>query len=202
MAKIKSVIFDWGGVLIDDPAPGLMQYCTDALGVSKEEYIKAHSKFAGDFTEGLISEKTFWSKVCGQLNRPLPSVTSLWDDAFRAIYRPRADMFSMVSSLHKAGYKTALLSNTEVQLMQFFHELKYDMFDVLVFSCAEGTKKPERKIYEITIDRLNSRPEQTIFIDDKQEFITAAKQIGLNTILFKDIEQVKKELVRFGIQTV
>ena len=49
METIKSVIFDWGGVLIDDPAPGLMQYCADALKVSKEDYIKAHSKFEADF---------------------------------------------------------------------------------------------------------------------------------------------------------
>jgi putative hydrolase of the HAD superfamily len=202
MVKIKAVIFDWGGVLIDDPLPGLMQYCADALGASCEEYIKAHSKFTDDFTKGLISEKTFWSKVCGELGKPLSKTQSLWGNAFRAVYSPRKDMFSMVSSLHKAGYKTALLSNTEVSSVQFFHELKYDMFDVLVFSCAEGAIKPERKIYEISIERLGSTPEQTIFIDDKQESINAAKQIGINTILFKNIEQVKNKLAQFGIRTV
>jgi len=202
MAEIKAVIFDWGGVLIDDPAQGLMQYCADKLSVSKEDYIKAHNRFAQDFQKGLISEENFWAKVCRELGKPTPGITSLWSSAFRSVYSPRTEVFSVVSLLHNNGYRTALLSNTEVPTMQFFHELQYDMFDVLIFSCAEGTIKPERKIYEITIERLGSMPEQSIFIDDKQEFINAAKQIRINTILFKNIEQVKNELAHFGIRTI
>ena len=63
METIKSVIFDWGGVLIDDPVPGLMQYCAKTLKVSKEDYIKAHSKFEADFQKGLICEDTFLSLI-------------------------------------------------------------------------------------------------------------------------------------------
>lgn len=199
MAEIKAIIFDWGGVLADDPAPGLMQYCADKLSVSKEDYIKAHKKFAQDFQKGLISEENFWPKVCKELNKPIPKVKSLWGDAFRSVCSPKADVFAMVSTLRHSGYHTALLSNTEVPAMQFFHEQKYDMFDVLVFSCAEGTVKPERKIYEITVQRLGTIPEQTIFIDDRQDFVDGAKQAGLNTILFQNIEHFKKELARFGI---
>lgn len=105
----------------------------------------------------------------------------------------------MACLLHNQGYRTALLSNTEVPAMQFFFQLQYDMFDVAVFSCAEGAQKPEGKIYEITLHRLGSAPEQTVFIDDKPEHINGAKQRGLNTILFKDIKQVKKQLARFGV---
>jgi putative hydrolase of the HAD superfamily len=202
MSEIKAIIFDWGGVLADDPAPGLMQYCADKLSVSKEDYTKAHNRFAKDFQKGLISEENFWAKVCRALDKPTPRVTSLWSSAFRSVYSPRTDVFFVAWLLHNKGYRTALLSNTEVPTMRFFHELKYDMFDVLVFSCAEGTMKPGRKIYEITLERLGTTPEQTIFIDDKQEFINAAKQIKINTILFKDIEQVKNKLAQFSIQTV
>jgi epoxide hydrolase-like predicted phosphatase len=201
MAEIKAVIFDWGGVLIDDPAPGLMRYCSAALGVSRERYIEAHKKFAEDFTKGLISEDAFWARVCRELGKPTPEITSLWSSAFRSVYSPRTDVFFVVRSLHNNGYRTSLLSNTEVPTMRFFHELQYNMFDVLVFSCAEGIMKPERRIYEVTVERLGSTPEQTIFIDDKLEFINAAKQIRINTILFKEIEQVKNELTQFGIRT-
>jgi epoxide hydrolase-like predicted phosphatase len=199
MTGIKAVIFDWGGVLIDNPAPGLMRYFADKLSVSKEKYIKAHSRFAKDFEKGLISEENFWAAVCKVLGKPTPNVASLWSSAFRSVYSPRADVFSVVSMLHDNGYRTSLLSNTEAPSMRFFLEQQYDMFDVLVFSCAEKTRKPEKKIYEITIERLGSKPEQTVFIDDKQEFIQAAEQMKMNTILFKDIEQVKMELVRHGV---
>ncbi len=200
MERIESVIFDWGGVLIDDPAPSLMQYCAQALAVSKEDFIKAHSKFAADFEKNLINEDTFWERICGELGVSKPKVNSLWADAFEAAYVPREDMFSLAERLRKNGYKTALLSNTEAAAMQYFYQLQYDMFDVLVFSCAEGTRKPEKKIYELTIQKLGSRPGQSVFIDDKPEYINGAKEAGLNTILFENINQLKNTLVELGVE--
>jgi len=200
MKTIKSVIFDWGGVLIDDPAPGLMQYCTKALRVTKEDYIKAHDKFADDFQKGLIREDNFWEKVCSELNVPKPKVRSLWAEAFKAVYVPRNYMFSMASWLRKNGYRTAVLSNTEVPAMEFFHRQRYNMFDVPVFSCVEGVKKPDRKIYEITLKKLGPGPEQSVFIDDKAEYINGAKEVGIKTVLFRNIDQIKDELNRLGVK--
>ncbi len=200
MERIESVIFDWGGVVIDDPVPGLMQYCAQALAVSKEDYIKAHSKFAGDFEKNLINEDTFWERICGELGVSKPKVNSLWADAFEAVYVPKEDMFSLAARLRKNGYKTALLSNTEAVAMQYFYQLQYDMFDVLVFSCAEGTRKPEKKIYELTIQKLGSQPGQSVFIDDKPEYINGAKEAGLNTILFENINQLKNALAKLGVE--
>ena len=200
MEVIESVIFDWGGVLIEDPAPGIVKYCSESLGVSKECYIKMYDKFGGDFQEGVISEEEFWERMCGELGVSKPDVPSLWADAFKAAYVPREEMFSLAAELGKKGYKTAFLSNTEKPAMQYFHQFGYNMFDVLVFSCVEGTSKPERRIYELTVQRLGSEPGQSVFIDDKPEYINGAKQAGLNTILFESTSQVKNELARFGVE--
>ncbi len=200
MKTIKSVIFDWGGVLIDDPNPGLMQYCAKALRVSSETYIETHSKFADDFQKGAIHEDEFWGKVCSELNAPKPDIPSLWAEAFEAAYVPRNGTFSIASSLQENGYRTAVLSNTEVPAMQYFHQQKYDMFDVLVFSCAEGIQKPDRKIYELTLEKLGSQPRQSVFIDDNPEYINGAKAVGINTILFQNTDQVKDELNRLGVK--
>lgn len=199
MERIKAVIFDWGGVLIDDPRPGLMLYCAKALGVSEADYTRAHNKFSEEFQKGLISENVFWAGVCAELKTSRPKAPSLWSDAFRSVYLPRKEMFSLASKLHKNGYKTAVLSNTEAPAMQFFYQLRYNMFDVVVFSCVERTKKPEREIYELTIQRLKTRPRQAVFIDDRPEYINGAKEVGLNTIVFKSGEQVKDELARFSV---
>ncbi len=200
MEGIESIIFDWGGVLIDDPEPGLMQYCADAFGVSKEDYIKIHWKFAGDFQKGNVTEDAFWACICNELNVPKPSATSLWTRAFQTVYSPNKDMFALVCCLQKNSYKTALLSNAEIPTMQYFHQQRYDMFDVLVFSCAEGIKKPERKIYELTLEKLGSKPSRSVFIDDRPNCINGAKEVGLNTILFKSAEQVKTELSRLSVK--
>ncbi len=200
MAKIKAVIFDWGGVLIDDPEPGLMQYCADALGVSKEKYIETHKKFWAEFQTGSITEEVFWGRVCGELGAAAPKGFSLWGRAFAAIYRPKEEMFALARSLKKNGYKTALLSNAEVATMEYFHRQGYDMFDVLIFSCAEGTKKPEGEIYELTLERLGTKANESVFIDDRLRCIEGAKAGGLNTILFGSAEQVKKELSRLRVK--
>ena len=149
-----------------------------------------------DFQKGSIAENAFWERVCAELNAPTPTASSLWADGFKAAYAPRQDMFSLAARLHQQGCKTAVLSNTEAPAMQHFLDLRYDMFDVLVFSCVEGVRKPERRIYEIAVERLATPPDRIVFIDDDPKYTNAAKQAGLNTILFRSIGWLKKELAR------
>lgn len=200
MEGIESIIFDWGGVLIDDPGPALMQYCADALGVAKEDYIKAHRKFAADFQKSRITEDTFWACIRSELNVPKPNTASLWAQAFKTVYSPKKDMFALASCLQKNGYKIALLSNAEIPAIQYFYQQRYDMFDVLIFSCVEGIKKPERRIYELALEKLGAKPNQTVFIDDRPNCISGAKEMGLNTILFKSVDQVKTELSLLSVK--
>ena len=133
---IAAVLFDWGGVLIDNPASGLMAFCAEALGVSVEDYVTAHDRHAAPFQKGRISEAAFWQRVCKDLGRPEPEAPSLWGEAFAAVYAPRRDVFALARRLQSQGIRTALLSNTEAAAMQFFLEQQYDMFDALTFSCA------------------------------------------------------------------
>ncbi len=196
---IKAVLFDWGGVLIDNPAPGLMDYCARALGVSVEDYVRVHNAHGEAFQKGLIAEVVFWQRVCGDLDRPLPQRSSLWGDAFRAVYRPRAEVFALVRRLHERGIRTSLLSNTEVPAMEFFLELGYDVFDALTFSCAEGVFKPQREIYEVAARKLRTPPARCMLIDDRLDFVEGARNVGMKGIVYRDLKQVNKELVAFGV---
>ena len=200
MEKIESIIFDWGGVLIDDPRPGLLQYCSEAFSVPLKVYTPVHDLFLDKFHKGKISEEGFWRQVSRKLGRPMPKARSLWYEAFGSAYVPKQRMFRLVSSLHSNGYKTALLSNTELPAVDFFHEQGYDMFDVLVFSCLEGMMKPGRRIYEITLEKLGLKAGQAVFIDDRQDYIRGAQEVGLKTVLFRSIDQVKNMLVELGVE--
>ena len=199
MEKIESVIFDWGGVLIDDPRPGLLRYCCEAFGIPLEDYTPVHDLFLDEFHKGMISEERFWRLIANKLGKPMPSERPQWYDAFRSAYVPKKQMYQLACSLHDKGYKTALLSNTELPAVRFFHEQDYNMFDLFVFSCIERVMKPERRIFEITLERLGSKAAQAVFIDDRQDYIRGAKSVGLNTILFESSEQVKNELIVLGV---
>jgi epoxide hydrolase-like predicted phosphatase len=194
---IKSVIFDWGGVLIDNPRAKMISYCANYLNVSEEEFKQVHYKYKPDFQKGNITEDEFWQYICADLNISKPTVTSLWGTAFRAAYVEKKEVFSLAVLLRKKHYKIGFLSNTERPGMDFFHEQQYNLFDVTVFSCAEGVKKPEKRIYEIALTRLGVHPRAVVFIDDTEENIVGARRVGLHTILFESVHQLRKELDEF-----
>jgi putative hydrolase of the HAD superfamily len=194
MGKIQAIIFDWGGVLIEDPAPGLVKYCAKALGVNEDKYRYAYRICMDDFQTGRVNEQQFWMNMTNQLNVPMPESKSLWGNAFASVYIPRPELFSWAAQLRKTGFKTAILSNTEKPSVDFFNKQNYDMFDVQVFSCLEGIRKPQMEIYKLTLNRLGVSSAQTLFIDDKPDYIAGAERVGINTILFKNIDQLKKNL--------
>ena len=198
--RIEAVLFDWGGVLIENPAGPLMVYCAGALDVSVEDYARVHSEQGDAFQRGRISEEAFWQRVCAGLGCPPPKSRSLWGEAFRAVYRPRDGVFALARQLHEGGRKTALLSNTEAPAMEFFLELRYEMFDAAMFSCAEGACKPEREIYEIAARKLGLTPGQCVLIDDRPDFIEGARNAGMNGIVYQRLAQVRQELLGFGVR--
>ena len=95
----------------------------------------------------------------------------------------------MLRALKMAGYKLYILSNwgkwhfEELQKHDEFREfLQY--FDGGIVSYQVGLKKPDRKIYEILIDKYNINPSSAVFYDDKPENIQSAKEVGLNAVVF------------------
>jgi putative hydrolase of the HAD superfamily len=194
MEKIKAVIFDWGGVLIEDPAPALHKYCANAFGVSVERYAAAFEKCINDFQTGTVTEQQFWVNMANHLNAAVPKVISLWSDAFATAYKPRPEMFALVSNLRKTGRKTAILSNTEMPVVKIIDKQICDYMDVTVLSCLEGIAKPGKEIYDLTLSRLDVTAQEAIFIDDKPENIEGAKRAGLKTIYFETMDKFKKEL--------
>lgn len=95
----------------------------------------------------------------------------------------------MLRSLKMAGYKLYILSNwgkwhfEELQKRNEFREfLQY--FDGGIVSYQVGLKKPDRKIYEILIEKYDIDPTSAVFYDDKPENIQAAKEVGLNAVVF------------------
>lgn len=182
MAKIKSVIFDWGGVLIKDPAPKIEFFCSNYLNVSRKQFTESQAKYLSLFQTGKITENMFWENICSDLKIDEVTIRSLWGDAFKFSYSPKKKMFDFAFKIRIQGIKTAILSNTELPARKHFKKLNYNQFDVEVFSCEVGMRKPDKNIFNFTLNKLNVSPPEAIFIDDKIEYTNVAKRLKINTI--------------------
>jgi len=198
---IKAIIFDWGGVLIDNPEEELIKYCANSLGVKSEILKNIFSQYESEFQKGLISENNLWKVICNELKIEQPTSKSLWKEAVTSVFKDKKEIYQLVQTLKKNGYKIGLLSNTEIPTREYFYDKGYEnFFDEKVFSCTEKTTKPEEKIYHIALNKLQVKPDDTIFIDDKPEHIKGAAQVGIHGIIFKNPNQLNKELARFQIR--
>ncbi|VVB60517.1 Haloacid dehalogenase-like hydrolase [uncultured archaeon] len=197
---IRAIAFDWGGVLIENPTKGLLKYCAKQLQMTEHSLSNAYRKYAESFQKGTISEQSLWEIISPEWKNHSPRIFSLWEKAFKNVYQENKEVFQFVSLLKQNGYLTGFLSNTEYPAMRFFQKQHYDMFDVTVFSCAEGTRKPEKKIYQILLTKLRVEPQETVFVDDRSEFIDGAETIGIHGILFQDLDQLRRDLSSLSVK--
>ena len=69
-----------------------------------------------------------------------------------------------------------------------------EIFDVVVDSAFVGVRKPEPRIYELTLERLGVDAGAALFIDDIEINCDAARELGLRTVWFRSTEQAIEEI--------
>ncbi len=204
---IKAIVFDWGGVLIESPCTKMYQYWAEELNIPLEEVKRIYMQHEVAMHKGTMTEEEFWTAVCKGLNILQKNILknvkneSFYANALRYAYKPFPEMFALVEILRKQNYKLGFLSNAEKPMEEVFQEKGLGkLFDVRVFSFEERTAKPEKRIYEILLQRLQQKAEEVVFIDDKQENVAGAQSVGMKGILFRSPEQVKDELKQMGVK--
>lgn len=196
---IQAVIFDLGGVFIDDPSADMVKYCANYLQVDPISLRNALNKYWDAWHKGSISEEELWQRVTTDLQIQYPSCDSLWLDSFKQARREKPEMFFLLKQIKRQGYTTALLSNTEIPLVSYYKQHPYEDIDRCFFSCEMGLSKPEQEIYEKVLQELACSPEAVIFIDDRKENVDAATSLGIPGILFRNCDDLKKQLLRYSI---
>jgi len=196
--NIDTIIFDLGGVLVD----------------WKPEYLY-RKVFSGDEKK----VKWFLSKVCTSAwnaeqdgGRTIEEgVTSKiaefpeHEDLIRLYYEQWHQMFSgpieenveLFKKLKASGnYKIYALTNWSAEKwdkgLELFPFFKF--FDGVVVSGQEKTRKPFPEIYKLTVDKYAINPVNTIFIDDNEENVIAARTLKINGIHYKSPQQLLNEL--------
>ena len=192
---IRNVIFDIGRVLIGfewwDYIRGLFdeetaQKVTDALW---------HTKYWWELDRAVLSEE----EILEMFYSAAPDVKEEIREAFDRIGEcmSRCDYaIPWIEDLKARGYKVYYLSNYSEHLMQ----ANPDVLDFLphvdggVFSCYVQLIKPDPEIYRTLMEKYDLQAEECVFIDDREDNVVAARQLGMQSIWFEDYAQAKEEL--------
>ncbi|MDQ3064981.1 MAG: HAD-IA family hydrolase [bacterium] len=182
---IKAIIFDCFGVVL-----------TDGL---RENY----EFFGGNFEKDLPFIVSIMHEAStGRIESSVPGMAKKLSIS-EAEWRKRNDdghhinyeLLGYIKELRE-NYQVAMLSNIGKGGVGRYFKAGFleKYFEVIVESGVIGYAKPEAQAYEITADRLGVRLDECVFTDDRPEYIDGATGVGMKTILYKNLEQFKKDL--------
>src|SRR5271168_4743007 len=111
------------------------------------------------------------------------------------------DMLDWQQQLSQAGILTAILSNIGDSVLENMkREFAWlSRFDVLVWSYQLRIAKPDSAIFHHVLKQLGTRPEETIFIDDKPINVEAATALGIRGLVFTTPAQLRADLIVQGL---
>lgn len=181
---IKKVIFDVGQVLVKFSPKNLF------LKILKNEeevdyFLKNICTWEWHIQQDLVYDT---SKVAEPMAKKYPE----YKEAIDAFYGRFLEMIkgtykenvNLALQLKKQGYSIYLLSNFPGdQFEKYRLQNSYiDMFDDRIISGDVGLAKPDKKIYELAVQKFSLIPEESLFIDDKIENTISAEKLGIKTI--------------------
>ncbi|MFH1505932.1 MAG: HAD family phosphatase [archaeon] len=190
---IKAIIWDWNGVLAQKDVPVATKIFAEKYGFDPLEIRRA-----------LLSEKETMetSPDFGDYFDKINKFGISKEETREALAKATTtEVFDFAKSLNGKGIKQYLLSD-QLRFRSDWWRKNCDLsfFDGIFFSNEIGFVKPNKEAYEFVLKDINLKPEECIFIDDKNCNLEPAKKLGFKTVLFINLENLKKELVQFSIK--
>ena len=193
--RLKTIIFDFGGVIIKTPNLRWVQRWRQALGCKQDPEISKmlsnpiESDLLRDVFLGKRSEDCIWTNLAEKWHLSSRLVNLIRQHAFAKFQVNKPLVRFMAEQKH--DYKIAILSNAGDQTRSVMEE-KYhlhELVDEIIISAEEGVIKPDPEIYQIAIDRLDAAPETTLFVDDMPENVEGAREFGMSAVQFVNTKQ-------------
>lgn len=198
--KIKNIVFDFGGVLIDWNPRYLYRKIFD--DDSEME------KFLSEICNGEWNEKQDGGRLFSEGIRELIAQHPDQSDKIAMFYDRWEEMIGgeikgtpeILYELKSLGYSLYGLTNWSGEMFPRVKD-KYSFFNELegiIVSGDEKLLKPDPAIFRVLIKRYGIQPEESLFIDDNPVNAEAGRKLGFNAIRFESAEQLRKELKEKG----
>jgi putative hydrolase of the HAD superfamily len=205
VSSIEAVICDFGGVLTS-PLEDSFTAFQESSGISLKALGAAMAAVAArdgafplfELETGRMTEAQFLHSLSAELTSQLGREVELngFGERYFEHLAPNEPMIEYMRDLRARGYKLAICTNNVREWEALWRaKLPVDeIFDVIVDSAFVATRKPEHRIYEITLERLGAGASTTLFLDDVELNCIAARELGLTAVWFRDSEQAIAEI--------
>jgi putative hydrolase of the HAD superfamily len=204
--RITTVISDFGGVLTT-PLVQSFAAVQDETGIPFEELAKAMARIEEadgkhplyELETGHLSEIDFLAKLGDELEPALghrPELHRFSEIYFEAL-QPNPPMIDLMREAKAAGHRMGMLTNNVREWEPLWRAMLPvdEIFEVVVDSGFVGCRKPDPKIYEITLERLDGVPaEECLFIDDIDINCAAARELGMSAVHYQHNGQAIPEI--------
>jgi putative hydrolase of the HAD superfamily len=204
MPGVQAVISDFGGVLTS-PLRDSFQAFHESSGVSLEALGEAMAHLAAvqglnplfELETGRLTEADFLSALGERLSDRLGRPVAMADfgERYFAHLTPNATMIDYMRRLRERGYRLAICTNNVREWERRWRAMLPvdEIFEVVVDSAFVGSRKPEPRIYELTLERLGVTADAAVLIDDIEINCEAARELGMGAVWFRDTEQAIAE---------
>jgi putative hydrolase of the HAD superfamily len=203
----RAIVSDFGGVLTT-PLLSSFVAVQDEIGISAEDLGKAMrtaSEARGEnplyeMERGELAEEAFLDLLADALE-PLaghrPHLHRFREVYFEAL-RPNERMIELMRELKASGLKMALLTNNVKEWEPLWRSMLPvdEIFEEIVDSAFVGARKPEPRIYELTLERIGMPAEACLFVDDLPHNCEGAEAVGMRAVRFRDNEQAIGEIAQ------
>jgi putative hydrolase of the HAD superfamily len=207
MVAIRAVISDFGGVLTS-PLMGSFAAFQDETGISASSLGIAMQRIGEregehplfELERGRITETDFLEALRRELavahgHEPeLHRFSEIYFDALE----PNQPMVDVMRDLRGRGYRMALLTNNVREWEPLWRRMLPvdEIFEVIVDSAFVGMRKPEPAIYELALERIGAGigAAECLFVDDVEDNVAAARELGMTAILFRSSDQAIPEI--------
>ena len=200
-SNIDALVIDFGGVLTTPLQDALAAFAKEA-GIELQDLVRvalglysgAEDPLVHDFEIGAISEEEFAAGLATRLQEATGVRVSPRGLVARIFAVDlEEDMLFAVAAIKKAGFRTALLSNSWGSSLYPRSRL-VDLFDEVVISGEVGMRKPDPRIFALALERIQVAPQRSVFVDDHPGHLAAAHELGLMTLLHRSPQQTIEEL--------
>ncbi|MGI8429783.1 MAG: HAD family hydrolase [Solirubrobacteraceae bacterium] len=203
-SPVKAVISDFGGVLTSPLIEAFIALgaslgmSLETLGIAMAAVTENGSNPLFELETGRISEASFLHTLGAQLSAQLGREIELhgFGERYFEQLHPNERLIEYMRELRDRGYKLAICTNN-VREWEALWRAKLpveEIFDVVVNSALVGARKPEPRIYEVTLERLGLPPGAALLLDDVELNCAAARQLGIGAVQFRSTEQAIEEI--------